>query len=45
MPIAPETAVSYAALILADEGLEVTPDKIQTLLKAASVESNPSGAP
>lgn len=37
----PETAVSYAALILADEGLEVTPDKLQTLLKAAGVEIEP----
>lgn len=39
--ISPETAVSYAALILADEGLEVTPDKLQTLLKAAGVEIEP----
>ncbi|POS71022.1 60S acidic ribosomal protein P1 [Diaporthe helianthi] len=37
----PETAVSYAALILADEGLEVTPDKLQTLIKAAGVEIEP----
>lgn len=39
--INPETAVSYAALILADEGLEVTPDKLQTLFKAAGVEIEP----
>jgi large subunit ribosomal protein LP1 len=39
--INPETAVSYAALILADEGLEVTPEKLQTLLKAAGVEIEP----
>lgn len=39
--INPETAVSYAALILADEGLEVTPDKLQTLLKAAGVDIEP----
>lgn len=39
--INPETAVSYAALILADEGLEVTPDKLQTLLKAADVDVEP----
>lgn len=37
----PETAVSYAALILADEGLEVTPDKLLTLLGAAGVEIEP----
>lgn len=41
MPVNPETAVSYAALILADEGVEVTPDKLQTLLKAAGVEVEP----
>lgn len=41
MPINSETAVSYAALILADEGLEVTPDKLQTLLKAAGLEIEP----
>lgn len=40
-PINPETAVSYAALILADEGLEITPDKLQTLLKAAGVDIEP----
>lgn len=39
--INPETAVSYAALILADEGLEITPDKLQTLLKAAGVDIEP----
>jgi large subunit ribosomal protein LP1 len=33
-----ETAVAYAALILADEGLEITPEKLQALLKAASIE-------
>jgi len=33
-----ELAVSYAALILADDGLEVSSDKLQTLLKAAKVE-------
>ncbi|KAI1502816.1 60s acidic ribosomal protein-domain-containing protein [Biscogniauxia marginata] len=32
-----ELASSYAALILADEGLEVTADKLQTLIKAANV--------
>ncbi|KAI0005631.1 ribosomal protein 60S [Xylariaceae sp. FL0662B] len=32
-----ELASSYAALILADDGVEVTADKLQTLLKAAKV--------
>ncbi|KAI4909527.1 hypothetical protein J4E90_008224 [Alternaria incomplexa] len=33
-----EQAVSYAALILADEGIAITPDKLQALLKAAGIE-------
>ncbi|KAK2749654.1 hypothetical protein FQN57_005876 [Myotisia sp. PD_48] len=33
-----ELAVSYAALILADEDVEITADKLQTLLKAAGVQ-------
>ncbi|KAJ5364327.1 Ribosomal protein 60S [Penicillium cataractarum] len=33
-----ELAVSYAALILADDGIEITADKIQTLLTAAKVQ-------
>jgi len=37
----PETAVSYAALILADEGLDATPDKLQTILKAAGIDIEP----
>ncbi|KAF2867037.1 ribosomal protein P1, partial [Massariosphaeria phaeospora] len=32
-----ETAVSFAALILADESLAITPEKLQTLLKAAGI--------
>ncbi|CAK97505.1 60S acidic ribosomal protein P1 [Aspergillus awamori] len=32
-----ELACSYAALILADDGIEVTADKLQTLLSAAKV--------
>ncbi|KAL5612232.1 hypothetical protein BROUX41_000228 [Berkeleyomyces rouxiae] len=32
-----ELASSYAALILADEGLEITADKLQTLITAAGV--------
>ncbi|KAJ5973851.1 hypothetical protein N7481_011061 [Penicillium waksmanii] len=32
-----ELACSYAALILADEGIEVTADKLQTLIGAAKV--------
>lgn len=41
MSINPETAVSYAALILADEGIEITTDKLQALMKAAGVEIEP----
>lgn len=41
MSINPETAVSYAALILADEGVEITTDKLQALLEAAGVEIEP----
>jgi len=33
-----ELATSYAALILADDGVEVTADKLQTLIKAAKIE-------
>jgi large subunit ribosomal protein LP1 len=33
-----ELASSYAALILADDGVEVTSDKLQTLIKAAKIE-------
>ncbi|KAM7218728.1 60s Acidic ribosomal domain containing protein [Rhypophila decipiens] len=32
-----ELATSYAALILADDGVEVTADKLTTLIKAANV--------
>ncbi|KAI0024185.1 60s acidic ribosomal protein-domain-containing protein [Xylariomycetidae sp. FL0641] len=32
-----ELASSYAALILADDGVEITADKLQTLIKAANV--------
>ncbi|KAF8252904.1 ribosomal protein 60S [Wilcoxina mikolae CBS 423.85] len=32
-----ELAVSYAALILADEGIEITADKLTTLVKSANV--------
>ncbi|KAK2743563.1 hypothetical protein FQN55_007161 [Onygenales sp. PD_40] len=32
-----ELAVSYAALILADDGVDVTSEKLQSLLKAANV--------
>ncbi|EQL03472.1 hypothetical protein G6O67_006523 [Ophiocordyceps sinensis] len=37
----PELASSYAALILADDGLEITADKLQNLIKAANVEVEP----
>ncbi|PYH46121.1 ribosomal protein P1 [Aspergillus saccharolyticus JOP 1030-1] len=33
-----ELACSYAALILADDGVEVTADKLQTLISAAKVQ-------
>ncbi|KAL2223315.1 60s acidic ribosomal protein-domain-containing protein [Thermoascus aurantiacus ATCC 26904] len=33
-----ELACSYAALILADDGIEVTADKLQTILKSANVQ-------
>ncbi|CAI7664035.1 unnamed protein product [Penicillium palitans] len=33
-----ELACSYAALILADDGIEVSADKIQTLITAANVQ-------
>ncbi|KAF3034603.1 hypothetical protein E8E12_004485 [Didymella heteroderae] len=33
----PEQAVAFAALILADENVTVTPEKLQTLLKAAGI--------
>ncbi|GKT91212.1 60S acidic ribosomal protein [Colletotrichum tofieldiae] len=33
-----ELASSYAALILADDGVEITADKLQTLIKAAKIE-------
>jgi large subunit ribosomal protein LP1 len=32
-----ELAVSYAALILADDGVEITADKLNTLIKTANV--------
>jgi len=32
-----ELAVSYAALILADDGVDITADKLQTILKAANL--------
>ncbi|CAK7265434.1 60S acidic ribosomal protein P1 [Sporothrix epigloea] len=33
-----ELATSYAALILADDGVEITADKINTIIRAANVE-------
>ncbi|TDL13497.1 hypothetical protein BD410DRAFT_903288 [Rickenella mellea] len=36
-----ELATSYAALILADEGIEITSDKIIALTTAANVEVEP----
>jgi len=36
-----ELAVSYAALILADDGVDITSDKLSTILKAAEVDVEP----
>ncbi|KAG6844247.1 hypothetical protein H0H87_008461 [Tephrocybe sp. NHM501043] len=36
-----ELAATYAALILADEGIEITSDKLLTLTSAANVELEP----
>ncbi|KAF1976095.1 ribosomal protein 60S [Bimuria novae-zelandiae CBS 107.79] len=33
-----ELASSYAALILADDGVDITSDKLQSLIKAAKIE-------
>ena len=33
-----EQAVAFAALILADESIEITPEKLQNLLHAAGIE-------
>lgn len=35
--IHPEQVVAFAALILADDNIEVTPEKLQTLLNAAAI--------
>lgn len=36
-----ELAATYAALILADEGIEITAEKINALTAAAGVETEP----
>lgn len=36
-----ELAATYAALILADEGIEITAEKINALTTAANVECEP----
>uniref|UniRef100_A0A1D1ZEI4 60S acidic ribosomal protein P1 n=1 Tax=Anthurium amnicola TaxID=1678845 RepID=A0A1D1ZEI4_9ARAE len=36
-----ELAIVYAALILADDGVEITADKLQALTKAAGIEVEP----
>ncbi|KAI9680605.1 MAG: 60S acidic ribosomal protein P1 [Caeruleum heppii] len=33
-----ELAASYAALILADDNVDITADKLQTIIKAANIE-------
>ena len=33
-----ELAASYAALILADDGVEITAEKVQTLIKEAKID-------
>jgi len=33
----PELAASYAALILADDGVDITSDKLQSIIKAAGI--------
>ncbi|CAA17793.1 60S acidic ribosomal protein Rpp1-3 [Schizosaccharomyces pombe] len=38
---ASELATSYSALILADEGIEITSDKLLSLTKAANVDVEP----
>ncbi|MCP6484461.1 60S acidic ribosomal protein P1, partial [Klebsiella pneumoniae] len=37
----PELACVYASLVLADDDIDVTGEKIQTLIKAANVEVEP----
>ncbi|EIW51936.1 uncharacterized protein TRAVEDRAFT_61381 [Trametes versicolor FP-101664 SS1] len=37
----PELAATYAALILADDGIEITADKITALTNAANIEVEP----
>ncbi|CAG8486365.1 3689_t:CDS:2 [Acaulospora colombiana] len=36
-----DRAISYAALILVDDGVDITSEKLQTLIKAAGIEIEP----
>ncbi|CAG8568252.1 16189_t:CDS:2, partial [Dentiscutata erythropus] len=36
-----ELAIVYAALILADDGVDITADKLQTLTKTAGIDVEP----
>ncbi|CAG8587971.1 379_t:CDS:2 [Funneliformis mosseae] len=36
-----ELGTVYAALILSDDGVEITADKLQTLTKAAGIDAEP----
>ncbi|KAJ4324527.1 hypothetical protein N0V94_001267 [Neodidymelliopsis sp. IMI 364377] len=39
LKVNPEQAVAFAALILADENISITSEKLQTLIKTAGIEN------